>query len=110
MTEVYGDSKRKNIFYIKYCKRLRCLKSPNEMEKAQTKGVSSNTKIKSTKEVESKSTNINSTTSIDNNKTVILKNLIKNNVDKSVLLASGFSEEEINEFMKPVNELLLNLI
>lgn len=67
-------------------------------------------KTKPTKTVESKNTNTSSTRSIYNNRAVILKNLIKNNVDKSVSLTSGFSEEEINEFMKLVNELLLNLI
>lgn len=67
-------------------------------------------KTKPTKTVESKNTNTSSTRSIYNNRAAILKNLIKNNVDKSVSLTSGFSEEEINEFMKLVNELLLNLI
>lgn len=107
----FDDNRRKKYILDKILQKLEIFKkSPAEMEKEKVKEASSNAKTKPTKTVESNSANTSSPKTIDDNRAEILKNLIKNNVDKSVLLASGFSEEEINKFMKPVDELLLNLI
>lgn len=107
----FDDNRRKKYILDKILQKLEMFKkSPAEMEKEKVKEAPSNAKTKPTKTVESNSANTSSSKTIDDNRAEILKNLIKNNVDKSILLASGFSEEEINKFMKPVDELLLNLI
>ena len=107
----FDDNRRKKYILDKILQELEMFKkSPAEMEKEKAKKVSNTTKAKPTKTLENRNVNTSSAKPMDSSRAEILKNLIKNNVDKSVLLASGFSEEEINEFMKPVDELLLNLI
>ena len=110
-TNGFDDNRRKKYILDKILQKIEVFKkSQAEMKKEHTKEASNILDSKPTKTVENRSTTTDSAKPIDNNRAAILNNLIKNNVDRSVLLASGFSEEEINRFMKPINELLLNLI